>query len=129
VAGGAGDWTQVGIANSPLLVKRIGVPRTDHQEPVWAGRAVNNAAKAAQQADRHEMIVTGSVWDWVSKNDFLAVSCDCGTPSPTIWSDTTIDKIPAPHVGEREGKLAGSEVVQRARPGVLRGSLGRPEEA
>ncbi|MDQ7903067.1 hypothetical protein RB614_00845 [Phytohabitans sp. ZYX-F-186] len=95
---------KVGIANSPLLVKRVGVPRTDHQEPVWAGRAVNYAAKAAQQADRHEMIVTGAIWDWASDNDYLAVSCSCAEPSPTIWKDATIDKIPDDD-GDREGKL------------------------
>lgn len=94
---------KVGVASSPLLVKRVGVPRTDHQEPVWAGRAVNYAAKAAQQADRHEMIVTGTIWDWVADNDFLAVSCSCSTPSPEIWHDTTIEKIPDGDP-DREGK-------------------------
>jgi class 3 adenylate cyclase len=94
---------KVGIANSPLLVKRVGVPRTSHQEPVWAGRAVNYAAKAAQQADRHEMIVTGAIWDWASENDYLAVSCPCNGPSPSIWHDVTIEKIPDSD-GDRQGK-------------------------
>lgn len=95
---------KVGIANSPLLVKRVGIPRTNIQEPVWAGRAVNYAAKAAQQADRHEMIVTGAIWDWASANEYLAVSCSCGTPTPTIWNDVTITKLPEDD-GDREGKL------------------------
>jgi class 3 adenylate cyclase len=95
---------KVGIANSPILVKRVGVPRTDHQEPVWAGKAVNFAAKCAQQADRHEMIVTGSVWDWASGNDYLAVTCECDPPrSPSIWSDVTIEKLPDDDP-DREGK-------------------------
>jgi class 3 adenylate cyclase len=99
---------KVGIANSPLLVKRVGVPRSEHQEPVWAGRAVNYAAKAAQQADQHEMIVTGAVWDWVAGNDYLAATCDCGSgPSTDLWSDVTIDKIPDSD-GDREGKLLTS---------------------
>jgi class 3 adenylate cyclase len=99
---------KVGIANSPLLVKRVGVPRTSHQEPVWAGRAVNYAAKAAQQADRHELIVAGAIWDWVSGNDYLAVSCPCGNgPSSDIWRDVTIEKIPDSD-GDREGKLLTS---------------------
>ncbi len=99
---------KVGVANSPLLVKRVGVPRTDHQEPVWAGRAVNYAAKAAQQADRHEMIVSGSIWDWVADNDYLAVSCPCGLgPSANIWQDVTIEKVPESD-GDREGKLLTS---------------------
>ena len=95
---------KVGIANSALLVKRVGVPRTEHQEPVWAGKAVNYAAKCAQQADKHEMIVTGSIWDWASENDYLAVSCECSVPNPSIWSDVTIEKLPEDQP-DREGKL------------------------
>jgi class 3 adenylate cyclase len=87
---------KVGVASSRLLAKRIGTPRNPaQQEPVWAGKAVNYAAKAAQGADRHELIVTGSVWDVVEKNDYLAVSCPCGTgPSLDIWADTEIERLP-----------------------------------
>ncbi|BCJ29586.1 hypothetical protein [Actinocatenispora sera] len=99
---------KVGLAASPLLVKRVGVPRTKHQEPVWAGKAVNYAAKAAQQADRHQMIVAGSIWDWANKSDYLAATCGCdGAPSTSIWEDVTIAKIPDDD-GEREGKLLKS---------------------
>jgi hypothetical protein len=95
------------MAVSKLLVKRVGVPRTDHQEPVWAGKAVNYAAKCAQQADSHEMIVTGSIWDFVERNDYLAVTCPCGNgPTDTIWSDVTIDKI---HDGD--GERAGRKLT------------------
>jgi class 3 adenylate cyclase len=100
---------KVGVAVSKLLVKRVGVPRTDHQEPVWAGKAVNYAAKCAQQAGVHEMIVTGSVWDFVEGNDYLAVTCPCGNgPSDTIWSDVTIDKI---HEGD--GERAGRKLTSQ----------------
>jgi class 3 adenylate cyclase len=87
---------KIGVASSRLLAKRIGTPRNPaQQEPVWAGKAVNYAAKAAQGADRHELIVTGSVWDVVEKNDYLAVSCPCGTgPSLGIWTDTEIERLP-----------------------------------
>jgi class 3 adenylate cyclase len=99
---------KVGVASSPLLVKRVGLPRTEHQEPVWAGRAVNYAAKAAQQADSGELIVTGEIWDWASTNDYLAVTCPCGGgPSASHWNDVTIDKIPE-NDGDREGKLLTS---------------------
>jgi hypothetical protein len=101
---------KVGVAASPLLVKRVGLPRTEHQEPIWAGRAVNYAAKCAQQADRHEMVVTGSIWDWVSSNDYLAVSCGCGptgSPSDTIWKDVVIDRL-ADDDPEREGRTLTS---------------------
>jgi class 3 adenylate cyclase len=87
---------KVGVASSRLLAKRIGTPRNPaQQEPVWAGKAVNYAAKAAQGADRHIMVVTGSVWDRVEKNDYLAFSCPCGTgPSLGIWEDTEIERLP-----------------------------------
>src|SRR6266700_6235177 len=87
---------KVGVASSRLLAKRIGTPRNPaQQEPVWAGKAVNYAAKAAQGTDRHIMVVTGSVWDRIEKNDYLAISCPCGTgPSLGIWEDTEIERLP-----------------------------------
>lgn len=86
---------KVGVASSSLLVKRIGVAgRPQLQEPVWAGKAVNYAAKCAQQAGAHELIVTGSVWDWVGENDYLAVSCGCHAgPSTSIWEDVVIERL------------------------------------
>ena len=75
------------------------------QEPVWAGKAVNYAAKAAQGADRDELIVTGSVWDVVQGNDYLAVSCPCGTgPSLDIWADTVIERLPDGDI-EAQGRV------------------------
>ncbi|SRR5712691_3300175 len=87
---------KLGVASSRLLAKKIGTPRNPaQQEPVWAGKAVNYAAKAAQGADRHIMVVTGNVWDQVEKNDYLAISCPCGTgPSLGIWNDTEIERLP-----------------------------------
>ncbi len=59
---------KVGVAASRLLVKRVGTPRNlNQQEPVWAGKAVNFASKAAQSVERHEMVVTGTVWDQVEE--------------------------------------------------------------
>lgn len=87
---------KVGIASSRVLVKRIGTPRNPaQQEPVWAGKAVNYAAKAAQGANQHEMIVTGTVWDHFEKNDYLAFSCPCPDgPSLGIWKNATIERLP-----------------------------------
>ena len=121
---------KVGVAASPLLVKRVGIARTDHQEPVWAGRAVNYAAKAAQQADVDEMIVTGTVWDWAKDNGYLAVTCSCDGPSPSLWQDVTIEKVPEED-GEREGKLLTSSWCKIHGPeycaAVLAGKSTRPE--
>jgi class 3 adenylate cyclase len=101
---------KVGVASDRVLVKRIGTPRNPaQQEPVWAGKPVNYAAKAAQCADRHEIIVTGSVWDTISPNDYLAFSCGCdgnGEPTKatnTIWEDLTIERLPEDD-HEREGR-------------------------
>lgn len=99
---------KVGMASSPLLVKRVGIPRSDHQEPVWAGKAINYATKCAQEADRHEMVVTGSVWDWVSTNEYLAVSCPCSGSSDSIWKDVTIGRL-ADDDPEREGRCLISQ--------------------
>jgi class 3 adenylate cyclase len=97
---------KVGVASGRVLVKRIGTPRNPaQQEPVWAGKPVNYAAKAAQSADRHEVIVIGSVWDKISSNDYLAISCGCGGigPTPHIWQDVTIERLPKDEP-EREGR-------------------------
>lgn len=86
---------KVGVASGRVLVKNVGTPRNPaQQEPIWAGKPVNYATKAAQGADRHEMVVAGSVWDHIASNDFLAFSCPCGTgPSRGIWADHTIERL------------------------------------
>lgn len=100
---------KVGIASGRVLVKRVGTPRNlNQQEPVWAGKSVNYAAKAAQQADRHELLVTGSVWDQIESNDYLSVTCPCGDgPRATLWTDVTLDKLPEKD-RERYGRRLGS---------------------
>lgn len=99
---------KVGIASSPILVKRIGTPRNPaQQEPVWAGRAVNYAAKAAQSANRHQLIVTGSVWDAIKGNDYLTVSCGCGDGANPLWSDIAIERLREGDL-ERDGQLLES---------------------
>jgi class 3 adenylate cyclase len=122
---------KVGIATSQLLVKRVGVPRTDHQEPVWAGKAVNYAAKCAEMAAAHEMLVTGSIWDFVEGNDYLAATCPCHNgPSDTLWSDVVIDKIHEGD-GERTGRKLTSCWCDTHGPeyceAVLDGKTTRPE--
>jgi hypothetical protein len=100
---------KVGIASGRVLVKRVGTPRNlSEQEPVWAGTPVNFATKAAQQADRHELIISGSVWDHIEKNDFLTITCPCSDgPSASLWDDITIDKVPDANA-ERQGRVLTS---------------------
>lgn len=97
---------KVGIASGRVLVKRIGTSRNhDQQAPVWAGKPVNYAAKAAQGVDRHELIVTQSVWDAIEDNDYLRMSCSCnGKPSTDIWEPSVIGKIPEDDT-ERDGQI------------------------
>lgn len=86
---------KVGVASSRLLVKKIGTPRNlAQQEPIWAGKAVNYAAKAAQGADSNQMVVTGTVWDRAAGNDYLAFTCPCGGVSDSLWEDHRIERLP-----------------------------------
>lgn len=95
---------KVGLAVSPILVKRVGIARTGHQEEVWAGKAVNYATKAAQVANRHRLVVTGSVWDHFEDNDFVRFTCGCGGgPNASLWEDVEIDRLPEDEP-ERSGR-------------------------
>lgn len=88
---------KVGIAASRLLGKRVGVRGTN--EPVWAGRAVNFAAKLAQEVDAHRILVTGKVWSHFGDNDYVMMSCGCvdnvpgNAPAP-LWMRQTSTKLP-----------------------------------
>lgn len=85
---------KIGVAMSDLLVKRVGRARSPHWALVWPGKALNHATKAAQDADAHELIVTGSVWDAIAENEYLTFSCACGgIPSDTLWKDHEISRL------------------------------------
>ncbi|MFL0580887.1 hypothetical protein, partial [Dietzia sp. 179-F 9C3 NHS] len=87
---------KVGIHAARTLVKRIGTRKVvSEQEAVWAGKPVNYAAKCAQAAERHQVIVTQAVWERFKANDYIAFSCDCNDgPSANLWTDTTVDRLP-----------------------------------
>jgi class 3 adenylate cyclase len=65
---------KTGIARSTLLVKKVGGKTA---EPIWAGKAVNYAAKCAQAADAHQIIVTPDVYTLLEGNDYIRYSCRC----------------------------------------------------
>ncbi|MCR8675505.1 hypothetical protein NWP10_06780 [Micrococcus sp. HG099] len=98
---------KVGIHAARTLVKRIGTRRVvSEQEAVWAGRPVNYAAKCAQAAERHQMVVTQQVWDKFKKNDYIAFSCDCKNgPSANLWMDITVEPLPE---NDQAGVVLGS---------------------
>lgn len=88
---------KVGIAASRLLGKRVGVRGTN--EPVWAGRAVNYAAKLAQEVDRHEILATKPVFDHFQNNDYVMLSCGCvngtmGNAPSSLWTRSRSMKLP-----------------------------------
>jgi class 3 adenylate cyclase len=97
---------KVGIAASPLLAAKVGVRYdTSRQEPVWAGKAVNYAAKAAQVTERHSLLVSASVWAAIDDNQYLTYTCDCsGGPSNNLWKEQIIGKLPDDD-DERDGML------------------------
>ena len=88
---------KVGMASGAVFVKRVGV-RGEHNEPIWAGRPVNYAAKCAQAADAHQVVVTRAVWEHISSNDYIRMSCGCPSGFPrALWSEMEVDRLPAGH--------------------------------
>jgi class 3 adenylate cyclase len=103
---------KIGVASGPVLAKLVGLERhLDLQEPVWAGRPVNFAAKAAQQQDDADHIsITASVWDAIESNDYLTFSCGCvgGEPLQSVsalWFNIELEKIPT---SEKFGQSLGT---------------------
>lgn len=123
---------KVGVASSRILVKRIGTPRNpSQQEPVWAGKAVNYAAKAAQGAGRHEIVVTGTVWDAIEKNDYLTVTCGCPDGIPAqLWENVEIERLPDDEP-DAQGRVVRSSWCaihgEEFCNAILRGEKKRPE--
>src|ERR1043165_155640 len=83
---------KTGIASGILVAKKVGVRGTN--EPVWAGKPVNYAVKCAQHADRHDVIVTETVYDKLAPNDYIDYSCGCpsGVSYP-LWSEIEVEKL------------------------------------
>lgn len=105
---------RVGLSRSTVLVKKVGddAPR-GVREPVWTGKAVNYAAKAAHAVDEaHQLVVTGSVWDAIKNNDYLTISCGCGTndgaPHAELWRDQDIELLQVGDIDESAGRVLGT---------------------
>lgn len=83
---------KTGIASGILVAKKVGVRGTN--EPIWAGKPVNFAAKCAQGADRHELIVTSAVYEKLAPNDYIDYSCGCPDDVPhPLWSAFEVEKL------------------------------------
>ena len=94
-----GTGIKVGLDASRLLVKEIGIRGTN--EPVWAGRAVNWATKAAQTADAHQLVVTRRVFQKFEANEYVRYSCGCpdGVVSD-LWLATDVESLTDEERGE-----------------------------
>lgn len=125
---------KVGVAQGSVLVKKIGTPRNpNEQEPIWAGKPVNYAAKAAQQANRGELIITGTVWLAIEGNDYLTVSCGHGVDGEglsVLWEDVEIEKL-THDTDDAAGKLLKACWCAECGPSyvaaILNGETERPE--
>jgi class 3 adenylate cyclase len=89
---------KIGMHAGVIAVKKVGV--RDTNEPVWAGKPVNWAAKCAAHADRNQLIVSQAVYAKFESNDYVTHSCGCtlagrGTGTPRrIWVDEYVDSLP-----------------------------------
>lgn len=85
---------KIGMDVHRLVVKKVGIRGTN--EPVWAGRTVNWATKAAQHADKHQVVATRRVFQRFEDNTWITHSCGCrsyGIPTK-LWSPTRVHKLP-----------------------------------
>ncbi|MCS5521794.1 hypothetical protein NY551_03480 [Curtobacterium flaccumfaciens pv. oortii] len=126
---------KVGIASGRVLAKLIGTPRNpNEQEPIWSGKPVNYAAKAAQSAELGELIVSADVWANIEDNDYLTTSCAHGSgdsPAP-LWENKIIDNVPEED-DSRNGRVLGaswcSECGESFCDAILAGEVSRPESS
>ena len=97
---------KVGADTGTMLVRRIGV-RGDHNEPVWAGKPVNYAAKCAQAAKAGQVIVTARFFKPFRDNEYVRYSCGhqagefTGEVGPLWW------KVDVPELGEADKDCRG----------------------
>jgi class 3 adenylate cyclase len=125
---------KVGIANGRVLVKMIGTPKNiAEQEPIWSGKPVNYAVKAAQTADVDQLIVSGGVWDEIENNDYLTTSCaHDGSLAAPLWDDRIIEHVPDED-DARYGRMLNSswcnECGEKFCDAILAGLTDRDEAA
>lgn len=84
---------KIGMNASRVVVKKVGVRGT--AEPVWAGKLVNWAVKAAQHADAHELVVTQKVYQYFEGNHLVTHTCGCPDGvARSLWSDRYVSVLP-----------------------------------
>jgi class 3 adenylate cyclase len=84
---------KVGMHAGLTVVKKVGVRSTN--EPVWAGKLVNWAVKAAQFAEAHELVATQKVYNHFKDNRLVTHTCGCPDGIPALlWSDRYVTALP-----------------------------------
>lgn len=82
----------IGIDQKTLLVRKIGlkmVDRTDRQNEVWAGKAVNMAAKLASMSSGGELYISDRYYNKIN-SEFVRYSCPCNSKA-FLWEEKEIN--------------------------------------
>lgn len=88
---------KVGLHAGTIVAKQVGIRGS--REPIWAGKPVNWAFKAAQKADAHQLVATRKVFQKFESNDYVTHSCGCQSGEYVgsfsyLWSDFAVDTLP-----------------------------------
>jgi class 3 adenylate cyclase len=84
---------KVGMHAALVVVKKVGIRGTS--EPVWAGKLVNWATKAAQKAEAHELVATQKVYNYFKDNSLVTHSCGCPDgEKKRIWTERKVESLP-----------------------------------
>jgi Adenylate cyclase, family 3 (some proteins contain HAMP domain) len=83
----------IGIDQHTLLVSKIGLrknkDRSDMFNEVWAGKAVNMAAKLSSLSKNNEILVSDRFFKNI-KNHKALYSCPCSTPATYLWDEVDL---------------------------------------
>lgn len=85
----------IGIDQATLIVSKIGLrksaKRGDMHNEVWAGKAVNMAAKLSSLSNNDEVCVSSRFYKNI-KSDKALNSCTCGGEPKLLWSEYDVSK-------------------------------------
>lgn len=126
---------KLGVAAGRALVKQFGTDGL--KRPVWAGKPVNYAAKCAESAKAHQVIVTEHLYKRVIEhNDYFLQPCyHSGHPKEAflsntgMWGSTDVPGVPDKCLARNApwccGDSVGSESAKEFAAKVLAGERNR----
>lgn len=84
---------KVGMHAALVVVKKVGIRGTS--EPVWAGKLVNWATKAAQKAEAHELVATQRIYNHFKDNTLVTYTCGCPDGvKRQLWKARDVETLP-----------------------------------